>query len=91
MGFPLISYFCTAINDAARALNLDRSGEPYTATISVQLIYELVRMRSKGIRGLVTIYDVMRLLLEIEWAVLKQEIDSFGVRYNISETPDFCL
>ena len=83
--------FGTAIIDAARALNLDRSGEPYTATISVQLIYELVRMRSKGIRGIVTIYDVMRLLLEIEWAVLKQEIDSFGVRYNISETPDFCL
>ena len=48
-------------------------------------------MRSKGIRGIVTIYDVMRLLLEIEWAVLKQKIDSFGVRYNISETPDFCL
>lgn len=83
--------FGTAIIDAARALNLDRSGEPYTATISVQLIYELVRMRSKGIRGIVTIYDVMRLLLEIKWAVLKQEIDSFGVRYNISETPDFCL
>ena len=59
--------------------------------MSVQLIYELVRMRSKGIRGIVTIYDVMRLLLEIKWAVLKQEVDSFGVRYNISETPDFCL
>ena len=83
--------FGTAIIDAARALNLDRSGELYTATISVQLIYELVRMRSKGIRGIVTIYDVIQLLLEIEWAVLKQEIDSFGVRYNISETPDFCL
>ena len=40
--------FGTAIIDTARALNLDRSGEPYTATISVQLIYELVRMRSKG-------------------------------------------
>lgn len=83
--------FGTAIIDAARALNLDRSGEPYTTTISVQLIYELVRMRSKKIRGIVTIYDVMRLLAEIEPAILKQEIDSFGVRYNISETPDFCL
>lgn len=83
--------FGTAIIDAARALNLDRSGEPYTATISVQLIYELVRMRSRAIRGIVTIYDVMRLLIEIEWSILKQEIDSFGVRYNISETPDFCL
>lgn len=83
--------FGTAINDAARALNLDRSGETYTTTISVQLIYELVRMRSKKIRGIVTIYDVMRLLAEIEPAILKQEIDSFGERYNISETPDFCL
>lgn len=83
--------FGTAIIDAARALNLDRSGEPYTTTISVQLIYELVRMRSKKIRGIVTIYDVMRLLAEIEPAMLKQEIESFGERYNISETPDFCL
>lgn len=83
--------FGTAINDAARALNLDRSGETYTTTISVQLIYELVRMRSKKIRGIVTIYDVMRLLAEIEPAMLKQEIESFGERYNISETPDFCL
>ena len=57
--------FGTAINDAARALNLDRSGETYTTTISVQLIYELVRMRSKKIRGIVTIYDVMRLLAEM--------------------------
>ena len=80
-----------AINDAARALNLDRSGEPYTTTISVQLIYELVRMRSKKIRSIVTIYDIVRLLIEIEPAILKQEIDSFGERYNISETPDFCL
>lgn len=83
--------FGTAINDAARALNLDRSGETYTTTISVQLIYELVRMRSKKIRGIVTIYDVLRLLAEIEPAILKQEIDSFGERYIVSETPDFCL
>ena len=83
--------FCTAINGAARALNLDRSGESYTTTISVQLIYELVRMRSKKIRGIVTLYDVMRLLAEIEPAMLKEEIESFSERYNISETPDFCL
>lgn len=48
-------------------------------------------MRSKKIRGIVTIYDVMRLLAEIEPDILKQEIDSFGERYIISETPDFCL
>lgn len=83
--------FCTAINGAARALNLDRSGESYTTTISVQLIYELVRMRSKKIRGIVTLYDVMRLLAEFEPAMLKEEIESFSERYNISETPDFCL
>ena len=83
--------FGTAINDAARAVNLDRSGEPYTTTVSVQLIYELVRMRSKKIRGIVTIFDVIRLLIEIEPAILKQEIHNFGERYNISETPDFCL
>lgn len=83
--------FGTAINDAARAVNLDRSGEPYTTTVSVQLIYELARMRSKKIRGIVTIFDVIRLLIEIEPAILKQEIDNFGERYNISETPDFCL
>lgn len=83
--------FCTAINGAARALNLDRSGESYTTTISVQLIYELVRMRSKKIRGIVTLYDVMLLLAEFEPAMLKEEIESFSERYNISETPDFCL
>ena len=29
--------------------------------------------------------------LKKQYDVLKQEIDSFGVRDNISETPDFCL
>lgn len=48
-------------------------------------------MRSKKIRGIVTLYDVMRLLAEIEPAMLKEEIESFSERYNISETPDFCL
>lgn len=83
--------FSTAVIDAERALNLDRSGETYTTTISVQLIYELVWMRSKKIRGIVTIYDVLRLLAEIEPAILKREIESFSERYNISEIPDFCL
>ena len=46
-------------------------------------------MRSKKIRGIVTLYDVMRLLAEFEPAMLKEEIESFSERYNISETPDF--
>ena len=40
-----ISLFRNAISEAARALNLEKAGKPFTTTLSVQMIYELIWMR----------------------------------------------
>ena len=44
-----ISLSRNAISEAARALNLEKARKPFTTTLSVQMIYELVWMR--GVQG----------------------------------------
>lgn len=40
-----ITLFRNAISEAARALNLKKAGKPFTTTLSVQMVYEVVWMR----------------------------------------------
>lgn len=85
------SLFCNAICETARALNLDRIGKPYTATLSVQMMYEAVWMRSSRIPGDATEADIESLLKEIGPFEFCSRAIAFQERYQISNTSECAL
>lgn len=60
-----ITLFRNAISEAGRALNLKKAGKPFTTTLSVQMIYELVWMRGSKVPGTVSESVIESLLLEV--------------------------
>lgn len=79
-----ISLFRNAISEAARALNLKKAGKPFTTTLAVQMIYELVWMRGSKLLGTVTESDIESLLLEVGPNELYSRLRAFCNRYQIS-------
>lgn len=85
------SLFCNAISEAVRALNLDSIGKPYTATLSVQMMYEAVWTRSSRIPGNATEAEIESLLKEIGPFELCSRAIAFQERYQISNTSECVL
>ena len=79
-----ITLFRNAISEAARALNLEYAGKPFTTTLSAQMIYELVWMRGPKVAGTVTEPDIESLLLEVGPNELYSRLRAFCDRYQIS-------
>lgn len=79
------SQFKNAINDTARALNLNKVGIPFTTTISVQLIYELAWMRKNRFQGTATEITVLQLLSEIGPIEFIEASINFREKYDISD------
>lgn len=79
-----ITLFRNAISEAARALNLKKAGKPFTTTLAVQMIYELVWMRGSKLLGTVTESDIESLLLEVGPNELYSRLRAFCNRYQIS-------
>lgn len=79
-----ITLFRNAISEAGRALNLKKAGKPFTTTLSVQMIYELVWMRGSKVPGTVSESDIESLLLEVGPHELYSRLRAFCDRYQIS-------
>lgn len=79
-----ITLFRNAISEAGRALNLKKAGKPFTTTLSVQMIYELVWMRGSKVPRTVSESDVESLLLEVGPHELYSRLRAFCDRYQIS-------
>lgn len=79
-----ITLFRNAISDAGRALNLKKAGKPFTTTLSVQMIYELVWMRGSKMPGTVSESDIESLLLEVGPHELYSRLRAFCDHYQIS-------
>lgn len=79
-----ITLFRNAISEAGRALNLKKAGKPFTTTLSVQMIYELVWMRGSKVSGTVSESDIESLLLEVGPHGLYSRLRAFCDRYQIS-------
>lgn len=79
-----ITLFRNAISEAARVLNLEKARKPFTTTLSVQMIYELVWMRGSKVPGTVTEADIESLLLEVGLNELYSRLRAFCDRYQIS-------
>ena len=84
-----ITLFRNAISEAARALNLKKAGKPFTTTLSVQMMYELVWMRGSKIPGTVTEPDIESLLLEVGPIELRSRLAAFCDRYQISNPSEY--
>ena len=74
----------TAALGAAQALNLDRRGDPFVATLPVQIFYEMLRCESKRIHGEMTEQTVQELLCEIPADKRLVYGKAFGERYGIA-------
>lgn len=72
-----------AVLGAAQALNLDRRGDPFVATLPVQMFYEMLRYESKKIHGEMTKQTVQALLCEIPADKRLAYGNAFGERYGI--------
>lgn len=79
-----ITLFRNAISEAGRALNLKKAGKPFTTTLSVQMIYELVWMRGSKVPGTVSESDIESLLLEVGPHELYSRLRAFCDHYQIS-------
>lgn len=79
-----ITLFRNAISEAARVLNLEKARKPFTTTLSVQMINELVWMRGSKVPGTVTEADIESLLLEVGLNELYSRLRAFCDRYQIS-------
>lgn len=79
-----IALFRNAISEAARALNLKIASKPFTTTLSVQMMYEMVWMRASKVPGTVTESDIQSLLLEVGPNELYSRVRAFCDRYQIS-------
>lgn len=79
-----ITLFRNAISEAGRALNLKKAGKPFTTTLSVQMIYELVWMRGSKVPGTVSESDIESLLLEVGPHELYSCLRAFCDHYQIS-------
>lgn len=75
----------TAALGAAQALNLDRRGDPFVATLPVQFFYEMLRCESKRIHGEMTEQTVQELLYEMPADKRLAYGKAFGERYGIDE------
>ena len=80
-----ITLFRNAISEAGRALNLKKAGKPFTTTLSVQMIFELVWMRGSKVPGIVSESDIESLLLEVGPNELYSRLRAFCDRYQISD------
>lgn len=79
-----VALFRNAISEAARALNLKIASKPFTTTLSVQMMYEMVWMRASKVPGTVTESDIQSLLLEVGPNELYSRARAFCDRYQIS-------
>lgn len=79
-----ITLFRNAISEAGRALNIKKAGKPFTTTLSVQMIYELVWMRGSKVPGTVSESDIESLLLEVGPHELYSRLRAFCDHYQIS-------
>lgn len=86
-----ISLSRNAISEASRALNLKKVGKPFTTTLSVQMMYELVWMRGSKVPGTVTESDIESLLLEVGPIDLRSRLAAFCDRYQISNPSEYAL
>ncbi len=79
-----VAVWNTAIEGSASALNLERQGLPFTATISVQMVYETIRHEGKRVPGVITPRTVLQLLGTEPFEGHMARMRDFGERYDIS-------
>lgn len=75
--------FFQAIEEAARAFELERMGKPFVATLSVQMIYELVRDLAKRCKGRITASTIRRLLGTMSLEEFWERMDAFGNKWGL--------
>lgn len=75
--------FFNAFEETPRALNLMRHDEPFTATLNVQMIYELVIGATKKFEGEITFDDVKRMFSEIDVTEKHIRFELFGQKYGL--------
>lgn len=74
-----------ALRDGAWALTLGRAGLAFTATIPVQMVYELLRGRTGGLGLEITYGDVTGLIAGIPANKVMAWSEQFGKRWGIRE------
>lgn len=72
-----------ALIDVVTALNLSRRGEPFTATLPVQLLFELLREHAKPHKGGLSEDDVALLLSKIPRSEIDAGLERFEAEWGL--------
>lgn len=79
-----------ALHDGARALTLAKAGRAFTATIAVQMVYELLRDRAHALGQEVAYQDIARLITGIPSDERTAWAEQFGERWGFVEPSRHC-